>query len=117
MKMYNYVVGMLRDTRIHDVFKSLRSLKRHVMRRSDGEQYLLEKYLRLHGKHLNVTNPQTFTEKLFCRMISWNRGHDPISTLTTVPIMSSTFAAHNVALHGARHAAGPEDHNAKRTKL
>ena len=78
--MYNYVVGKLRDTWIYDTFKSLRSLKRRVMRRSDGERYLLEKYHRLHGKHLNVTNPQTFTEKLFCRMISWNRGHDPIFT-------------------------------------
>ena len=80
MKMDNYVVSKLRDTWIHDAFKSVRSLKRRVMRRSDGERYLLEKYLRLHGKHLNVTNPQTFTEKLFCRMISWNRGHDPIFT-------------------------------------
>ena len=62
------------------LFKSVRSLKRRVMRRSDGERYLLEKYLRVHGKHLNVTNPQTFTEKLFCRMISWNRDHNPIFT-------------------------------------
>ncbi|MDN5941964.1 MAG: hypothetical protein L0H94_08795 [Nitrospira sp.] len=80
MKMYNDGVDKLRDTWIHDTFKSLRGLKRRVMRRSDGERYLLEKYLRVHGKHLNVTNPQTFTEKLFCRMISWNRGHNPIFT-------------------------------------
>jgi hypothetical protein len=80
MKMYNYAVDKFRGTWIHDVFKKVRSLKRRVMRRSDGERYLLEKYRRLHGKHLNVTNPQTFTEKLFCRMISWNRGHDPIFT-------------------------------------
>ena len=80
MKMYNYGVDKLRDTWIHDAFKSVRNLKRRVMRRSDGERYLLEKYFRVHGKHLNVTNPRTFTEKLFCRMISWNRGHNPIFT-------------------------------------
>lgn len=80
MKIYNYVVDKLRGTWIHYVFKKLRSLKRRVMRRSDGERYLLEKYIRVHGKHLNLTNPQTFTEKLFCRMISWNRGHNPIFT-------------------------------------
>lgn len=43
------------------------------MRRSEGEDILLQKYLHLHGKHLNLTNPRKFTEKLFCRMIYLNR--------------------------------------------
>jgi hypothetical protein len=30
-----------------------------------------------------VANPQTFTEKLFCRMIAWNRRHHPIFTRLT----------------------------------
>jgi hypothetical protein len=80
MKIYNYVVEKLRGTSIHYVFKKLWDLKRRVMRRSEGERHLLEKYTRVHGKQLNMTNPQTFTEKLFCRMISWNRGLNPIFT-------------------------------------
>jgi hypothetical protein len=32
------------------------------------------------GKPLNQTNPQTFSEKLFCRMVSWNRRLDPLYT-------------------------------------
>jgi teichuronopeptide biosynthesis TupA-like protein len=64
---------------------TLRNLKRRVIpaRRSDGEEILRQRYLRVHGKPLNVANPQTFTEKLFCRMIAWNRGHRPIFTRLT----------------------------------
>ena len=47
------------------------------MRRSEGEAFLLRRYVRIHGKPLNLTNPQTFTEKLFWRMITWNRGDMP----------------------------------------
>ena len=50
------------------------------MRRSDGERLLLEQYARETGKQLNRINPQTFSEKLYCRMISWNRSHDPLFT-------------------------------------
>lgn len=49
-------------------------------RRSDGERILLQRYVRLHGKPLDVSDPRTFTEKLFCRMLAWNRGHDPVFT-------------------------------------
>jgi hypothetical protein len=37
----------------------------------------LRRYARIHGKPLNLTNPQTFTEKLFWRMVMWNRGDMP----------------------------------------
>ncbi len=47
------------------------------MRRSEGEAFLLRRYTRIHGKSLNLTNPQTYTEKLFWRMITWNRGDMP----------------------------------------
>ena len=58
---------------INYVLNKLRSIKRRLMRRSEGEDILLRKYLHLHGKHLNLTNPRKFTEKLFCRMIYLNR--------------------------------------------
>ena len=44
------------------------------MRRSEGEAFLLRRYFRIHGKPLNLANPRTFTEKLFWRMVTWNRG-------------------------------------------
>ncbi len=67
----------LRGTWVHHIFDKVRSVKRHLMRRSDGEAFLLEKYARLHGHPLDVANPQRFTEKLFRRMIAVNRGEHP----------------------------------------
>ena len=80
MKIDNYVVEKLRGTWIHYVFKKLWDLKRRVMRRSEGEAILLQLYFERHGKSLNVTNPQKFTEKLFCRMIALNRRRHPTFT-------------------------------------
>ena len=54
-----------------------RSVRRQILRRSEGEAFLLRRYARIHGKSLNLTNPQTYTEKLFWRMVSWNRGDMP----------------------------------------
>jgi hypothetical protein len=48
-----------------------------MRRRAEGEAILLRRYARLHGKPLNLTSPQTYTEKLFWRMITWNRGDMP----------------------------------------
>ena len=70
----------LRGTWLHDVFRKLWNLKRRAMRRIDGERVLLQQYFRKKGKPLNLANPETFSEKLYCRMISWNQGHDPIFT-------------------------------------
>jgi len=67
----------LRDTWLQDLVIHYRAIKRRVMRRSEGETFLLRRYARIHGKSLNLTNPQTFTEKLFWRMVTWNRGDMP----------------------------------------
>jgi len=69
--------AQLRDTWLHDLVGQYRVIKRQVMRRSEGEAFLLRRYARIHGKPLRLTNPQTFTEKLFWRMITWNRGDMP----------------------------------------
>lgn len=63
----------LRGTWVHGIFNSLRSVKQQLMRRSDGEAILKQRYLRVHGRPLNIANPQTFTEKLYWRMLVWNR--------------------------------------------
>ncbi|MDF0652901.1 MAG: ATP-grasp fold amidoligase family protein [Nitrospira sp.] len=67
----------LRDTWLGDLVGHYRVIKRRVMRRSEGEAFLLRRYARIHGKPLSLTNPQTFTEKVFWRMITWNRGDMP----------------------------------------
>jgi len=67
----------LRGTWFHDLVNRSRDLKRQMMRRSEGEAVLLRTYSRVHGKPFNLRNPQTFTEKLFWRMITWNRGDMP----------------------------------------
>ncbi|UVT16965.1 MAG: hypothetical protein H8K04_05275 [Nitrospira sp.] len=88
MKIYSCLANIVRDTWGYVVFDNLRDLKRRLLRRSDGEQLLLERYVRVHGRHLNLTNPLTFTEKLFCRMLSLNR--KPIPRFTQV---SDKFSA------------------------
>lgn len=67
----------VRGTWAHQIFDKLRSIKRDLMRRSEGEAFLLEKYARLHGRPVDLTNPQRFTEKLARRMIALNRGENP----------------------------------------
>ncbi len=67
----------LRRTFLHHLVAHFRGIKRRVMRRSEGESILLDTYARVHGKPLNLINPQAFTEKLFWRMITWNRGPMP----------------------------------------
>jgi hypothetical protein len=69
----NYLENKLRGTWIHYGVNRLRKLKRHLMRRSEGERFLLQQYFAKTGKTLNLTNPQTFSEKLYCRKILSNR--------------------------------------------
>jgi len=64
----------LRDTQLIHQYQSI---KRRLRRQAEGEAILLRRYVHIHGKPLNLTNPQTYTEKLFWRMITWNRGGMP----------------------------------------
>jgi hypothetical protein len=74
----------------------LRSVKQRVMRQSEGERLLLQQYLRGSGKHLNVANPQTFSEKLYCRMVSWNRELNPIFTQLADKYAARAYVASQV---------------------
>lgn len=51
----------------------IKSLKKIINRKSEGEKYLKNLYLKIHGKELNTKTPEAFSEKLFCRMIDINR--------------------------------------------
>ena len=67
----------VRGTWAHQIFDKLRNIKRDLMRRSEGEAFLLNKYARLHGRPVDLASPQRFTEKLARRMIALNRGENP----------------------------------------
>lgn len=51
-------------------------MKRRALRRPAGEKILLDRFARRHGRPLDLAHPTTFTEKLYCRMVSWNRRMD-----------------------------------------
>jgi hypothetical protein len=55
----------------------VRLLKRHLLRRSDGERSLKASYRSLSGQDLDCDNPSTFTAKLFQRLIWINRHGAP----------------------------------------
>jgi teichuronopeptide biosynthesis TupA-like protein len=67
----------LRQTWLHNLVDKYRAIRRRVLRRCEGEAALLRRYAQIHGRPPNLTNPQTFTEKLFWRMVTWNRGDMP----------------------------------------
>ena len=65
---------------MHQTMQGLLYCKRRLLRRSEGEKFLRDKYRRIHGKELNLDTPSSFTEKLFHRMIMVNRGKHPVFT-------------------------------------
>ncbi len=75
--------NQLRGTWAHQLYNDVRKAKRRLLRQSEGEAILLARYHRVHDKPLNMKAPTTFTEKLFWRMLSWNRGVNPLFTQLT----------------------------------
>lgn len=73
MNSQDRIASMVRGTWVHSAFHVVRNVKQQLMRRSEGERILRERFERIHGRPLDTKNPRSFTEKLFCRMISLNR--------------------------------------------
>lgn len=59
---------------------ALRGLKRRILRKSEGEEILVQRYIRIHGTPPDLNNPRTFTEKLFYRMVDLNDKGNPLFT-------------------------------------
>lgn len=95
-RIYDLVVNKFQGTWAHHVFNKLRSLKRRMLRRSEGKRILLHRFARVHGRQLNVTNPRTFSEKLFCRMIALNCEADPLFTLVSDKFAARAYVADRV---------------------
>jgi hypothetical protein len=60
--------------------RKLRSLKRHLLGRWEGEYSIKREYKTFYGKELDLANPRTFTEKLFKRKLMANRHGNPVFT-------------------------------------
>lgn len=86
----------LQGTWAHVIFNRLRSIKQQLTRQSDGEAILRERYLRVHGRPLTVANPQTFTEKLYWRMLAWNRVVPPIFVRLADKLSAREYVASKV---------------------
>ena len=96
LRIPGHIVNKFRGTRIHHIFNTLRSRKQRVMRRSESKAILLQRYVRVHGRQLDLRNPHKFTEKLFCRMIAWNRSHNPIFAQLTDKYRARAYVASKV---------------------
>lgn len=81
---------------INFVLKKLRGLKRRLLHCAEGEGILLQKYYRLHGKHLDLKNPQKFSEKLFSRMIFLNRKNNYQFTRLADKYLARTYVSSRV---------------------
>jgi hypothetical protein len=57
-------------------------VRRRALRRRDGERMLMQRFHDVTGRQLDLGNPQSFTEKLYWRMITDHRQDNPVfSTL------------------------------------
>ncbi|MBX3326126.1 MAG: ATP-grasp fold amidoligase family protein [Nitrospira sp.] len=86
----------LHGTWVHAIFSRLRSLKQQLTRQSDGDTILKQRYLRVHGRPLTGGNPQTFTEKLYWRMLAWNRVVPPIFAQLADKLSARKYVASKV---------------------
>ncbi len=64
-------------------------------RRVVGER-LKERYRAIHGRDLNIKNPQTFSEKLYCRMIAVNNFGDPLMTRLSDKLRVRSFVGSKI---------------------
>jgi hypothetical protein len=96
LKDFNDVLTQIRGSWIHRLISKTRHVKRRLLRRSHGERILLAQYAQATGKQLNAKNPQKFSEKLYCRMISWNRKVDPIFTQLSDKYSARNYVASKV---------------------
>jgi hypothetical protein len=71
-------------------------LKRCLFKRSEGEEILRLAYLELQGKNLDLGNAQTFTEKLFRRMILVNRHGNPVFTRLADKYLVRDYIRHKI---------------------
>ncbi|OYT21222.1 MAG: hypothetical protein CCU26_02380 [Nitrospira sp. UW-LDO-01] len=86
----------LHDTWVHWIFNWLRGVRQQLTRQSDGEAILKQRYLSVHGRPFTVAKPETFTEKLYWRMLAWNRAVPPIFVQLADKLSAREFVANRI---------------------
>lgn len=77
------LLGRWSENYLKPAYRQVRSVERRLLKRWEGELLLRARFRRTFNRKLNYKNPRTFTEKLFCRMISTNRYGNPLFTRLT----------------------------------
>ena len=90
------IAKVVRGTWVHALFDVARKVKKQLLRRSEGRRILLERFERIHGRRLDTTNPRTFSEKLFCRMITLNQERNPHFTNVSDKFAARAYVASKV---------------------
>lgn len=63
------------------MLQAIRTAKRLIVGKRDGEASLRGRYARIHGGELDLNNAKTFTQKLYRRMIEYHRRPTPLETM------------------------------------
>ena len=80
----------------------LRPLKRSLVRRSeilrryDDRRWIIRRYRSIHGKDLDIKDPKTFTEKLFCKMLSVSRSGSATMTMLADKFLAREYVAEKI---------------------
>lgn len=96
MRSLDRMRKILRGTVIHALVTSVRLAKRRLVRRSEGKRILLERFERIHGRPLDISQPKTFSEKLFCRMIMLSQKPNPHFTRVSDKFLARAYAGSKV---------------------
>lgn len=92
---------------------ALWTMRRRILRRSQGEAILLQRYAETHGRPVDLENPRTFTEKLTCRLIQLNRRRHPEVTLLVDKYSVRPYVAERIGGEHLTdllwHGSDPED--------
>ena len=87
------IAKVVRGTWAHILFDVARNVKKQLLRRSEGRRILLERFEHIQGRRLDTTNPQSFSEKLYCRMVTLNQEPNPRFTEVSDKFSARAYVA------------------------
>ncbi|QPD03607.1 MAG: hypothetical protein Nkreftii_001381 [Candidatus Nitrospira kreftii] len=99
MSNRDYIAKVVRGTWAHALFDVARDIKKQLLRRAEGQRILLERFERTQGRSLKISNPESFSEKLYCRMIALNRISNPHFTRVSDKFAARAYVADKIGEH------------------
>lgn len=99
------------------MLSTLKQFRRHLFRRTRTVRFLKRAFAHRHGKTLDLHQPQTFTEKMYCRMVQLARHDNPLFTQLADKYLVRDYIAQKIGpeylipliWHGTNPAAIPFD--------